>query len=82
MNWVVTLYSAVLFFILTPGILVSLPPKSGKYIVALTHAVVFAIVWHFTHKLVWEFSITKRHEAFGNGKKEGLNEGNKNKGSK
>lgn len=47
------LFSALLFFVLTPGILLTVPPKSSKNAVALVHALVFAIVWHFTHKLVW-----------------------------
>lgn len=46
-------YAFLLFFVLTPGILLSLPPKGSKIIVALTHAFVFALVWHFTHKIVW-----------------------------
>jgi hypothetical protein len=53
MNWAVTVYAAILFFVLTPGILLSLPPKGSKMIVALTHGVVFALVFHFTHKMVW-----------------------------
>ena len=47
------LFSVMLFFILTPGIALTIPPKSSKNVVALVHALVFAIVWHFTHKLVW-----------------------------
>ena len=47
------IYIAVLFYVLTPGILVSLPPGASKSVVALTHAVVFALVWCFTHKAVW-----------------------------
>ena len=43
------LVSIVLFYLLTPGILVSLPPGGSEKTVALTHAVVFAIV----SKLVW-----------------------------
>jgi len=50
------LFSALLFFVLTPGILLSLPPNSGKYVVALVHALVFALVWSLTHKLVWNYS--------------------------
>jgi cytochrome b561 len=53
MHWIMSLYVAALFFVLTPGVLVSLPPGGKKLTVALTHAVVFAIVYHFTHKLVW-----------------------------
>ena len=46
------LYLAVLFFVLTPGVLVSLPPGGSKLTVAIVHAVVFALVYHFTHKVV------------------------------
>ena len=53
MNWIVTIYSAILFFILTPGILVRLPPKASNMVVTATHAVIFALVFHFTYKFVW-----------------------------
>ena len=46
------LFSVALFFALTPGILVSLPPKGKKYTVAAVHAVIFAVVWQLTHKAV------------------------------
>jgi hypothetical protein len=52
MMWM-SLYAAALFFVLTPGVLLSLPPGGSKLAVAATHAVVFAAVWHFTHKLVF-----------------------------
>lgn len=63
MNWVVTIYSALLFFVLTPGILLSLPPKGKPITVAIVHAIVFAIVWHFTHKLVWRLSNSLKIEG-------------------
>lgn len=47
------LYAAVLFFLLTPGVLVSLPQGGSRTVVAATHAAVFALVWYFTHKAVW-----------------------------
>jgi len=50
-------YVAVLFFVLTPGVLLSLPPKSGKFVVAATHAVVFAIVYHLTNRMVLRLSV-------------------------
>jgi len=56
MNWTVTFYTALLFFILTPAILVRLPPKGNKYTVAAFHALVFALVFHFTGKMVWRLS--------------------------
>ena len=49
MKWLSFVYVAVLFFILTPGILVSLPPKSSKWIVALVHAVVYTVILTFTY---------------------------------
>jgi hypothetical protein len=57
MNWAVTFYAAILFFVLTPAVLVRLPPKGGKFTVAAVHAVVFALVFHFTHKMVWQLSM-------------------------
>jgi hypothetical protein len=53
MEWLCTFFVAVLFFVLTPGVLLRLPPGGSKLVVAATHAVVFALVYHFTHKLVW-----------------------------
>jgi hypothetical protein len=53
---------AALFFVLTPGVLFSLPPKGGKFMVAATHAVVFALVFHFTHTAIRDF--TQRFEGF------------------
>ena len=48
-----SLYAAVLFFVLTPGVLLSLPPGGSRTTVALTHAVVFGIVWALTHKAIY-----------------------------
>ena len=48
------LFSALLFFVLTPGILLTIPPKSSKTVVALVHALVYATILHFTHKIVWQ----------------------------
>ena len=51
------LFVAVLFFLLTPGVLLSLPPKGKKLVVAGTHAIVFALVFTLTHKIVWEWGL-------------------------
>jgi hypothetical protein len=51
--WWMALYAAALFFVLTPGIVLSLPPGGCKRTVALTHAAVFGVVWMLTHKMVW-----------------------------
>jgi len=52
------IFTALLFFVLTPGIVLSLPPKGSKMMVAGVHAIVFALVWTFTHKLVWEWGVS------------------------
>jgi hypothetical protein len=39
--------------VLTPGILLRLPPKSSPSIVALTHAIIFALIWWLIHKPLW-----------------------------
>jgi hypothetical protein len=57
MNWAVTIYAAILFFVLTPSVLLRLPPNGSKLTVAAVHALVFAVVFHFTHKLVWQLSM-------------------------
>ena len=48
----VSVYVALLFFVLVPGVLLSLPPGGSKLVVAAVHAVVFGLVYHFTHKIV------------------------------
>ena len=48
------LFMAVLAFLLSPGILVSLPPGASRKMTALTHAIVLALVYGLTHKLVYK----------------------------
>lgn len=50
-----SLFVAALFFALTPGVLVSLPAKGSKMAVAATHAVLFALVYHLTNKMVFNY---------------------------
>jgi hypothetical protein len=54
MNSILVIYAVVLFFVLTPGILLTLPPKSNKYTVAIVHAVVFGLILYFSHFVVSE----------------------------
>lgn len=44
------LYAAALFYVLTPGVFLSLPSGASRQTVALTHAVVFGAAWALTHK--------------------------------
>jgi hypothetical protein len=52
MNLVMFIFAAVLFFILTPGILLSLPPGGSKMMVAATHAIVFGLVFTLSHNML------------------------------
>lgn len=47
-----SIYVALLFVILTPGVLITLPPNSSRLTVAVVHGVVFALVYCLTHKTV------------------------------
>ena len=51
------LFTALLFFILTPGILLTIPMGSSKTVVAITHSIVFALIMTLTHKMVWEWGV-------------------------
>lgn len=53
MSLVVSAYAAILFFVLTPSILLRLPKNGSKFTVALVHAVVFGLIFWLTHKFVW-----------------------------
>lgn len=56
MNIVIAIYLAVLFFLLSPNILLRLPPNGSKTTVALVHSIVFVIVIFFTKSFVWKWS--------------------------
>ena len=52
-----SLYVALLFVVLTPGLLLRLPPKGSLLMAAIVHGLVFALVYHFTHKMVWRLTM-------------------------
>jgi hypothetical protein len=56
-NTATCLYTIVLFVLLTPGILLRLPPKGSPLVVAIVHGVVFALLLCFTHKIVYRMSV-------------------------
>ena len=62
MSLIVSLYAAVLFFILTPSILLRIPKSGSKWVVAAVHALVFGLIFHFTNKVVWRLGA--RFEGF------------------
>jgi len=74
MNFAVAIYSAILFFILSPGVLLRLPPNGSKMTVAAVHAVVFGIVLYFTASTVWRFSMSMSMHPASRMHKEGMHE--------
>ena len=56
MSLVCSLYVAILFFLLTPGILLRIPKGGSKYAVAGLHALIFGVVLFFTRRFVWRLS--------------------------
>ena len=58
MRVLMTLYVAALFFALTPGVLLSLPKGGSKFTVAAVHALVFALVLHFTYRYVKRLALS------------------------
>ena len=56
-NIATLLYVVVLFVVLTPGILLRLPPKGSPLVVAIVHGAVFALVLYLTHKIVYRMSM-------------------------
>lgn len=57
MNLIMLIVMAILFAALTPGVLLYLPPKSSLGVAAVTHGIVFALVWHFIHKPIWQMTM-------------------------
>jgi len=49
----ITIYAGILFFLLSPKVLLSLPPRGSKYVVALTHSIVFALAFYFTSPFIY-----------------------------
>jgi succinate dehydrogenase/fumarate reductase cytochrome b subunit len=72
MNVVMTLFTALLFVLLVPGVVLSLPPKGSLLTKAIVHGLVFALVYHLTYGMVWQFStggfMDKKMEYFSNPK--------------
>jgi len=58
MKLFMTLYLVALFVALTPGVLLTLPKGGNKMTVAVVHGLVFAVVWHFTHRMAFRYSMS------------------------
>uniref|UniRef100_A0A6C0ASC6 Uncharacterized protein n=1 Tax=viral metagenome TaxID=1070528 RepID=A0A6C0ASC6_9ZZZZ len=57
MNLIVAIYSAFIFFLLCPGILLCLPSRSSnKYTIAIVHAIAFGLIIYLTQMMVWHMT--------------------------
>ena len=52
MNVLMSLYMALLFVVLTPGVLFTLPKGGSKLTVAVVHGLVFVVAFYFTSGIV------------------------------
>jgi hypothetical protein len=53
-----TLFLMLLFFLLTPGVVLSLPKGGTLQQKALVHAVVFGVVVHFLHQVMIHYHVS------------------------
>jgi hypothetical protein len=56
MSLLCSLYVAILFFLLTPGVLLRIPKGGSKYAVAGLHALIFGVILYLTRRFVWRLS--------------------------
>ena len=61
---IISIYSAVLFFILSPNIFIRLPFNGSKYVVAAFHAILFGLILFFSYNIILSFN---RSEGFKEG---------------
>ena len=48
------IYVVFLFYVLTPNVLLRIPPNGSKHVVAFMHAIVFALVYYCTYDYMIE----------------------------
>ena len=63
MNFIATLYIAIIFYIVTPGLFFSILKKGPFRVVVFLHSMLFAIIIYFTYDF-FVSSITKQKEGF------------------
>jgi hypothetical protein len=49
---IISVFCVILFYFLTPGILVTLPKNAGKKTVAAVHALIFGVVFFCLNRIV------------------------------
>lgn len=61
---VTSIFAALLFIALTPGVLLRLPPKGGKWAVLIVHAIVFFVIYYLAHGLVYRYFNPSTRQGF------------------
>jgi hypothetical protein len=52
---VTSVFAALLFVLLTPGVVLRLPPKGDKWTVLMVHAFVFFILYYLFHGMIYKY---------------------------
>ena len=55
MNAITSLYAAILFVLLTPGLILRIPSKGSLLTASIVHAIVFGVLLYFISKLVHQY---------------------------
>jgi hypothetical protein len=59
MKYILTLFTGILFFLLCPGIFITIPDeKENKYIIAFVHSLFFMFIWFYSCKILYNFRIS------------------------
>ena len=51
-DYIVVIYTSVLFFLLTPNVIVRIPPKANNLTVAFVHTLIFGCLFYLIHRFV------------------------------
>ncbi len=56
MSILIIVVMVLLFMALSPGVFIYIPPGASKFVAALVHGTVFAVIWYFLYKLLLDIS--------------------------
>ena len=62
MDILMIFFTALISFIISPGIFFTFPKSQSKWVIALTHAVIFAVLYEMVEKTLEQ--ITRRLESY------------------
>ena len=68
MHAITAIYGAVLFVLLTPGLILRIPSKGSLLTASIVHAIVFGILFYLISKLVYQYW-GNRESFYNTGKK-------------